>query len=134
MPSPKSGSAGSLVAPKAPEASEEADVADPGKVEEVKAEQRQTQSGKYGSTKLAPYSPPKTPEEKAVKTTWIEIQMVDSANQPVPGEEYRVVLADGQTAAEGTLDDKGFARIEGIEPGNCQVSFPKLDQDAWDKA
>ena len=134
MPSPKSGSAGSLVAPASPTEPEEADVADPGKVQEVKADQRQTQAGKYGSVQVKPHQPPKTAEEKANKKSWIEIEMVDESNQPVPGQPYRVLLPDGQTAATGTLDEKGFARIEGIEPGDCQVSFPTLDQDAWEKA
>ena len=44
-----SGSPGSLVAPQAPTQAQEADKADPGEVEDVKARQRQTKTGKYGS-------------------------------------------------------------------------------------
>ena len=33
-----------------------------------------------------------------------------------------------------TLDNKGFARVAGFEPGQCKVSFPTLDQDAWTDA
>ena len=51
----------------------------------------------------------------------------------MPGERYRIELPDGSTA-EGTLDEKGQARVEGIEPGNCKITFPDLDQDAWEKA
>jgi hypothetical protein len=31
----------------------------------------------------------------------------------------------------GTLDENGFARVEGIDPGQCKVTFPDLDKDAW---
>ena len=50
----------------------------------------------------------------------------------VAGERYKVTLPDGKIA-EGTLDHKGFKRIEGIDPGTCKISCPKLDKEAWDK-
>ena len=134
MPSPNSGSAGSAVSPTDPAEALEADVADPGKVEEVKAEQRKTKTGKYGSEKVTPYKPPETKEEKEKKKSWIEIEMVGEDDKPIVGEAYRITLADGATVAEGTLDDKGFARVEGIEPGSCKITFPNLDKDAWEKA
>ena len=59
---------------------------------------------------------------------------MDEDDQPVAGERYRITLPDGTTVAQGTLDDKGFARVEGIEPGTCQITFPHLDKDAWEKA
>jgi type VI secretion system secreted protein VgrG len=52
----------------------------------------------------------------------------------VPGEPYQVTLADGTTVASGTLDDKGFARIDHIDPGQCKVTFPNLDKEAWEEA
>ena len=58
--------------------------------------------------------------------------MVDEDDKPVTGLPYRVTA--GETIFEGTLDEKGAARIEGIEPGDCQVTFPRLDKDAWKKA
>ncbi len=134
MPSPKSGKAGSVVAPADPKVAEAADQADPGEVDKVKAEQISTQSGKYGAVSLKPYKQSgEAGEDKEKPTAWIEIRMTDMDGKPVTGRAYRIVLADGETAAEGTLDDKGGARIEGIEPGNCKVTFPGLDQDAWEK-
>jgi hypothetical protein len=56
---------------------------------------------------------------------------VNKKNKPVPGEKYRVTLPDGTTVAEGTLDSKGHARVEGIDPGTCKVTFPDLDKNAW---
>ncbi len=128
MPSPKSGKAGRAVAPAEPKKPEEADKADPGEVEKIKAEQRKAKTGKYGAVKVHPYKPPKTQEESEKRPSWIEIKLVDEDGQPVPGEEYSIKLPDG-SVAQGTLDEKGFARVDGIEPGSAEVSFPNLDQE-----
>src|SRR5256885_8819025 len=120
MPSPKSGSAGCVVSPADPAEAQEADVADPGEVDEVKAEQRQTQTGKYCAAKSKPFKAPETQEDQQKKRNWIEIELVDEKNQPVPGMTYRITMPD-ESVAEGTLDEKGLARIEGLEPGTCKV-------------
>jgi hypothetical protein len=133
MPSPKSGKAGSAVEPVEPKAPQEADKADPGEVDKIKAEQKQKKSGKYGSAQVKPHKPPETKEEKKKKPTWIEIELVNEKKKPIPGEPYKVVLADGQTVAEGTLNEKGFARVDGIEPGTCTVVFPRRDKSCWKK-
>jgi type VI secretion system secreted protein VgrG len=134
MPDAKSGKAGSAVAPAAPKEAEEADKADPGEVEKIKAEQRQAKTGKYGSEKV---KPPESAEgkdkDKEKKMTWIEIQMLDEAGKPVTGMAYRVTPSDG-SPVEGTLDEKGTARVDGVDPGTCQVTFPNLDKDAWEKS
>jgi len=133
MPSPKTGNAGSPVAPSDPQNALEADKDDPGKVEDVKAEQRQSQAGKYGTNQTKPFKSPETAEERKEKNSWISIKMTDEANKPVTGLAYRVTMPDGETVAEGTLDDKGAARINGILPGSCKVTFPTLDKEAWKK-
>jgi type VI secretion system secreted protein VgrG len=133
MPSPKSGSAGSAVSPAAPQSAELADEANPGEVEKVKAEQRKTNSGKYGSVAIKPFKPPTDEEAKKTKKAWIEIKMVDESDAPIPGMPFRITLPD-DTVAEGTLDEKGCARLEGIEPGTCKITFPDLDQEAWEDA
>ena len=129
--SPASGKAGSAVSPAEPKAADPADKADPGEVETVKAEQRQQEAGKYGSVQAKPHKPAQTDEEQAGKKSWIEIELVDQHQKPVPGEPYIVTLPDGHTAATGTLDEKGFARVDGIEPGTCKVTFPNLEKQAW---
>lgn len=129
----KSGSAGSPVSPAAPDAAEDADVADPGKMAEIKAEQKQTKTGKYGSVQVKPHNPT---EEEIEEKSWIEIELfevVEEEEIPVPGERYKITLPD-DSVAESTLDDKGFARIEGIEPGECKITFPELDGKEWEKA
>lgn len=129
----KSGKAGKAVAPADPDQPEDADVADPGEIAEAKAEQIEKQAGKYGQTPVKPYKPPKDEEEAEEKKAWIEIELVDEEDEPVAGEKYEIKLPDG-SVAKGTLDGEGFARVDGIDPGTCDITFPNLDKDAWEKA
>jgi hypothetical protein len=131
-PSPKDGKAGTPVTPAEPTAAQEADKSDPGEVEQVKAEQQQTRTGKYGAAPVKPHKPLATKDEKKKKSSWIAIKMVDEQSKPVIGMVYRITLPD-ETVTEGTLDEEGSARIEGIDPGDCKVTFPTLDQDAWER-
>jgi type VI secretion system secreted protein VgrG len=127
MASPQSGQACNLVPPAAPTAALDADDATGGSMDSSSSAQGQRQGG--------PASTP-APVHKAdsSKPHWIEIVLVDEQNKPVPGEPYSITLADGQTIASGTLDDKGFARVDGIDPGTCQVTFPNMDGKAWQPA
>jgi hypothetical protein len=130
----KSGNAGSPVSPAAPDAAEDADIADPGKMAEIKAEQIEKKEGKYGSTKIKPFKPPteEEKEEKKEELSWIEIELVGEDDEGIPGEKYKITLPD-DSLAEGTLGEKGAARVEGFEKGTCKVCFPDLDKEAWEK-
>lgn len=147
----RSGKAGKPVPAGSSKKPEDADIADPGKIAEIKAEQRQTKSGKYGSQKVKPFKPPAEPEAEVVedsgpagettkknkqeeekKNSWIEIALVGEDDEGIPGEKYKITLPDG-SVAEGTLDEKGCARVEGFEKGTCKVCFPDLDKEAWEK-
>ena len=59
--------------------------------------------------------------------TFIALQLVDQDGKPVPGERYVIKLPDG-TPKEGKLDDQGKARLDGIDPGTCKITFPDLDR------
>ena len=74
-----------------------------------------------------------TQQTQQDNTHWIEIELVDEAGKPVPGEPYEITLPDASLAS-GTLDEQGKARVEGITSGQCQVSFPKIDKTAWEDA
>jgi len=130
----KSGKACKAVSPAPPDKAEDADMADPGKVAEIKAEQAKTKSGKYGSAKVKPHKPSteKEKEEKKDELSWIEIELVDKEDKPVPGKMYKITLSD-DSVIEGTLDGDGFARHDGIPKGTCKVTFPELDKNAWEK-
>ena len=64
------------------------------------------------------------------KKTWVELELLDKQGQPVTNEPYRSELQDG-TVSEGSTDDRGRARVDEIDPGNCKMSFPSLDQSSW---
>ena len=49
------------------------------------------------------------------------------------GEYFEIIKPDGQKIS-GTLDVNGFARRWVKEPGNCQITFPRLDQSEWQPA
>lgn len=66
-------------------------------------------------------------------TSWIEIELIGEDDQPVVGERYRLELTDG-SAIEGRIGSTGIVRLEGIDPGDCVLSFPELDQEAWESA
>jgi hypothetical protein len=61
---------------------------------------------------------------------WIEIELHTDSGEPMAGARYRIRKPDG-SAAEGTLDGAGRARLDGLEPGTCQVSFPDIDKGEW---
>lgn len=128
---PKSGKAGSIVPPAEPKSALEADLADPGLMAKIKAKERQFKSGKYGETPIKSHDDEDAKgNEDEKEKTWIEIELIDAQKNPVAGEKYKITLPDG-TIAEGTLDEKGLARVDGIEAGLCQITFPDLDKDAW---
>lgn len=110
---PKNGKAGTAVAPAEPDAALEACDAEPGSSESVE---------RVNNT-----------SDEEIATSWIEIKLIDEADQPVAGAWYKLVCAD-DSVRYGTLDPKGFARVERIPPGSCKVSFPNLDEEAWEAA
>lgn len=138
MPSPKDGSPGTIVTPTDPDDTQEALNTDPGQVEALKAWQRETQTGRFGSVNVPAHqntpaesdSDDASTQQEQPKKTWIEIQLVDEEGNPVAGEKYSVKCPDG-TLWESTTDEKGVGRVENIDPGSCEIGFPDLDQDAW---
>lgn len=59
--------------------------------------------------------------------TFIAIELVDQTGRPVPDAAFEVT-PPGMATVKGTLDANGKARIEGINPGTCQVVFPAIDR------
>ncbi len=133
-----SGSAGSLVSPLSPTDPAQADKAVAGQTStpgaagftQIAAALTTISPAKKSAASSAPTHNPASEENKD-KTHWIEINLVDDKGKPVAGEAYKVTLPDGSTVADGTLDEKGHARVEHIDPGNCKITFPNLDKDAW---
>lgn len=69
--------------------------------------------------------------EQKQKKAWIEIILVDAEGKPMPNVRYRITPPSG-AAVEGRLNEHGQAGLYQIEPGNCKITFPDLDKDAWD--
>lgn len=81
----------------------------------------------YGSNAPVATAPEKAKEKK----DWIEIILVDLDGKPVPNVRYRITPPNG-APVEGRLNEHGQAGLYQIEAGNCKVTFPDLDQEAWD--
>jgi type VI secretion system secreted protein VgrG len=114
-----SGSAGSAISPAAPLVAQIAGTAAPG------------MDPQEAAAHNAPWH--QEPEEEKEEKSWIEIQLVDENDQPVAGERYRITLSDGTTVDQGRTDSNGMAKITGIDPGTCKITFPDLDKEAWEK-
>jgi hypothetical protein len=98
--------------------------------------QREAESGnrKQGEESQAAPAPPKPAPPRATKPrTWIAIELVDDKDKPIPNERFRIELPDG-SYAEGRLDGAGKARLNDIDPGTCQVTFPDMDGKEWKSA
>ncbi len=70
-------------------------------------------------------------EKPKDKKAWIEIILVDLDGKPVPNVKYRITPPSG-APVEGRLNEHGQAGLYQIEPGNCKITFPDLDKDAWE--
>jgi len=120
--SPGSFSGASLVSPAPPEAPAEVGTSESGSMAEVTPHKVSSEDSEDDSE-----------DESSAEKSWIEIELLDEDDNPVPGEKYQIELPDG-SVAQGTLDENGFARVERIESGDCKITFPNLDKDAWKKA
>lgn len=72
---------------------------------------------------LADLLPPEEPEEKPVH--WVELELVDHDDRPVPNMECDLVFPDGRTRKVRT-DAHGRARLADVRPGNYEVQFTRL--------
>jgi hypothetical protein len=127
---PQTGRPMKAVRAAAPKQAEDADLSDPGAMAEVKAQQVEEGTGKYGAEPAKPFTSEDEPPEEGQEDTWIEIELLDEWGEPRGGERYEVTVPDGRVA-EGTLDMDGRARVTGVEPGQCEVAFPDMDQESW---
>ncbi len=61
--------------------------------------------------------------------TWIEIELTDMEGNPRAGERYWIQLTDG-SVREGALDRYGRAYFGDLDPGECEIRWPDLDDEA----
>ena len=78
--------------------------------------------------------PAMTPSQIARKVReeqhWIEIQLLDDDGDAISGIDYLIVTPDNQKHS-GVTGADGVARLENIPPGQCKISFPRLDRETW---
>jgi len=97
---------------------------------------------RYGGQALQPQPPAPPPEvpghewpgeepPKKKEPSFIDILLTDEEGNPVPGERYRVTDSDNKVH-EGGLDANGKAHVI-VPEGECEVTFPNLDDEAWDR-
>ncbi len=115
--------------PAAPEEPGAADSSEPGK------------DTRYTGPGLAPPPLPAIPEvpghdfppDTPPVTTFIDIKLIDKEGKPVPNEPFRVKDSAGQSH-NGSLDENGFAHVDPVAPGDCEIRFPRRDLTVWRRA
>lgn len=94
------------------------------------------------AVEVKPVKPKPTPAKKpapvekktaAPEKTWVKIKLIDMVGKPIPGERYRIKVPGGESV-EGVLDDQGEAACWNLDPGTCKITFPDLDEEAWEDA
>ncbi len=86
-----------------------------------------------GETPVSTTEEPGPPRPSAPVLTWIEVELVGEDDVPIAGERYRLTLSSGRVL-EGTLDAAGTVRFEQMTPGTFDLTFPRLDREAWSRA
>lgn len=129
---PVPGSPGSLVAPTAPKTPDEAFKGELGGLEEAPgAREAPDEKWHFDTINASSYHTPASAAAEDAPAHWIEIAMKDDHGHPMAGEPFVVILPNGETAATGTLDENGRARVEGLDPGQCKIRFPQRESDGW---
>ncbi len=81
------------------------------------------------AAKAAANSHDEKAEENKDKSHWIEIELKDESGAPVQGESCEITLPNGKKVTRST-DKNGLIRVNKMDPGECQVRWLHLDQDA----
>lgn len=74
--------------------------------------------------------PPEAPGRRPIPTSnrsWIEIELLDDDGRRV-ATELLVILPDGTKLRPSF---PGFVRLDGVDPGTCDIEFPQVDGREW---
>lgn len=72
-------------------------------------------------------------EKETEENHWIEIRLVDEENKPVAGVEYEIKFPD-KSVHKGRTPNHGVIYFKDLDPGECEFTFSKLDEDTWESA
>jgi phage baseplate assembly protein gpV len=64
---------------------------------------------------------------------WIGLELVDERGDAVAGAAYKVVSGNGDVRV-GAIGADGKARVTGVDPGRCKISFLEYDPTEWKPA
>ena len=70
---------------------------------------------------------------KKERDHWITVELVGENGEPIPNEAVKVTDPGGGEH-EGETDSQGQFTVTGIPEGDCTITFPELDQEAWEAA
>lgn len=85
--------------------------------------------GGQGDEPDQPKPPSSRPPGDRPRTAWIEIAIF-VGDEPLAHEPV-AIAEEGSTPRTFKTNDEGFVRVEGLEPGMCDVSFPRADGREW---
>jgi len=60
---------------------------------------------------------------------WIVILVTDTSNKPLSNKQYILHLPDG-SKIEGSLNDKGYAKVADIQPGVCRFEITETENSS----
>lgn len=58
---------------------------------------------------------------------WIEIELLDEDDNPVPNEAYKLILSTGEVRT-GVLSGEGLCREDNLPFGNLEIYLPNMDE------
>jgi hypothetical protein len=71
-----------------------------------------------------------TAQLRVGERTWVEVELLGEDGIGIAGEAFLLVTPEGREV-RGKTDARGRARVEDIPAGQCRISFPRLDKEAW---
>jgi len=61
---------------------------------------------------------------------WLIIELYDDENNLIPNEKFIIHLPDG-TKKKGSLNSKGFSKLEDLPPGKVEIEYPESDAEHY---
>lgn len=76
---------------------------------------------------VADFVLPIIPETKELlsEAEFVEMRLITHTQQPLANEPFTLNAPDG-SVFQGVLDERGFARVDGVPRGQCSVIFERL--------
>jgi hypothetical protein len=85
----------------------------------------------FSGTEGRPEAPSAPQPAPGLTKTWIEVVLLDEDTRaPLSDELVRLVAPTGEVHERRT-DAQGSLRLERLDPGSCDVCFPRLDGGEW---